>query len=336
MSGVVGLLASGAVSNLVSPIINRLLDLIPNPEKRAEEAAAAAAALIAADQAMLTQQNAINLEEAKSESLFVSGWRPFIGWSCGGALLWQVLLAPFVSFNLAIFGYHPVLPALDATWITVILIPMLGIGTMRTVEKVQGVAGPLMGQPKPPASAPPPPPPAPPTGDVATVNVVQMPVRPPAPATDIRPTAPEATRPVTTVVSQHDATAIDVMARTIWGEARGEGRAGMEAVASVICRRAKFPRWWGHDIRSVCLAPSQFSCWLPSDPNRAKLEAVDSSDEDFVVAMDVAEKAVADLLSDPTHDADSYANLSVSHPRWADAAKQTAIIGHHTFFRLET
>jgi spore germination cell wall hydrolase CwlJ-like protein len=63
---------------------------------------------------------------------------------------------------------------------------------------------------------------------------------------------------------------------------------------------------------------------------------VDSSDEDFVVAMDVAEKAVADLLSDPTHDADSYANLSVSHPRWADAAKQTAIIGHHTFFRLET
>src|ERR1700722_786794 len=125
MSGVVGLLASGAVSNLVSPVVNRLLDLIPNPEKRAEEAAAAATALVAADQALLAQQNAINLQEAKSENLFVSGWRPFIGWSCGAALLWQVLLAPFVSFNLAVFGYHPVLPMLDATWITVILIPML-------------------------------------------------------------------------------------------------------------------------------------------------------------------------------------------------------------------
>ena len=94
MSGVVGLLATGAVSNLVSPVINRLLELIPNPEKRAEEAAAAATALVAADQALLAQQNAINLQEAKSENLFVSGWRPFIGWSCGAALLWQVETLP--------------------------------------------------------------------------------------------------------------------------------------------------------------------------------------------------------------------------------------------------
>ncbi len=311
MSGVIGLLAaSGAVSSLVSPAVGRLVDLIPDPEKRAEEAANAASALMAADQAIASQQNAINLKEAGNESLFVSGWRPFIGWSCGAALLWQVLLAPFVKFNLAAIGYHPTLPELDSSWISAILIPMLGLGTMRTVEKLQGVAGSLMGQPRLPSAPPPPASPA--------------------------PSEPPPPRPALPAAPARDAATVDVMARTLWGEARSEGRIGMEAVAAVIRRRAQYPRWWGSDIRSVCLAPYQFSCWLPADPNRPKLQAVTGDDDEFRMALAIADQAMAGSLDDPTNDADSYANLSVVHPRWADAARQTAVIGRHTFFRLET
>ena len=59
------------------------------------------------------------------------------------------------------------------------------------------------------------------------------------------------------------ATTIETLARTIWAEARSGGAAAMTHVANVICNRAAFPRWWGRDIASVCLAPEQFSCWNP-------------------------------------------------------------------------
>ena len=57
------------------------------------------------------------------------------------------------------------------------------------------------------------------------------------------------------------ATAADTLARTLWGEARNQGQCGMAAVAHVVLNRAAHPRWWGHDIISVCRAPEQFSCW---------------------------------------------------------------------------
>ncbi|MBE7210005.1 MAG: hypothetical protein INR65_03210, partial [Gluconacetobacter diazotrophicus] len=151
MSGLVGLLGSEAVSSLAAPVVSRLLDLVPNPERRAEEAATAADALLDADLALSQRQVDLNLVEARSETLFVSGWRPFIGWSCGLALLWQILLAPFVIFNCAVFNYHPVVPPLDTEWMSLILVPLLGLGAMRTVEKLNRVAGPLMGTPAPAA-----------------------------------------------------------------------------------------------------------------------------------------------------------------------------------------
>ena len=123
-----------------------------------------------------------------------------------------------------------------------------------------------------------------------------------------------------------------VFARTIWGEARGEGRSGMEAVASVILNRAALPGWWGTDVKSVCLAPWQFSCWLPDDPNREKMLAVDVSDPQFEIASEIAAKALAGELADGTGHADSYVNLAVDQPRWLEGAKETCVIGHHTFY----
>ena len=127
----------------------------------------------------------------------------------------------------------------------------------------------------------------------------------------------------------------DVLARTIWGEARGEPSGGMEAVASVILNRAAYPRWWGHDIVSVCLHPWQFSCWNADDPNRSQLMAVTEADPQFTEALNIAAAAVAGALPDTTNRADSYADLRVCHPKWAANNAPVAKIGNHTFFRLE-
>jgi spore germination cell wall hydrolase CwlJ-like protein len=127
----------------------------------------------------------------------------------------------------------------------------------------------------------------------------------------------------------------DILARTIWGEARGEPSGGMEAVACVIVNRAANPRWWGHDIASVCLAPWQFSCWNADDPNRSKLMAITEADPQFTEALNIAAAAVAGALPDATNGADSYADLRVCHPSWAASAVPVAKIGNHTFFRLE-
>ncbi len=133
-------------------------------------------------------------------------------------------------------------------------------------------------------------------------------------------------------IDPHSLDTHSVFARTIWGEARGEGQSGMEAVASVMLNRAAHPGWWGTDVKSVCLAPWQFSCWLVSDPNREKMLAVDVSDPEFAIASDIAARALAGELADGTGGADSYVNLAVDQPHWIESAHQTCVIGHHTFY----
>ena len=69
----------------------------------------------------------------------------------------------------------------------------------------------------------------------------------------------------------------DVLARTIWGEARGESSAGKVAVAWTIRNRVfdgKEKSWWGEGYAGVCQAPWQFSCWNKTDPNYPFLIAV--------------------------------------------------------------
>ena len=107
---------------------------------------------------------------------------------------------------------------------------------------------------------------------------------------------------------------IDILARTIWGEARGDGRVGMEAVASVVLNRVADPGWWGRDIVSVCQTPWQFSCWNKNNPNREKLLAVTGSDHSFTTALAVADAAVTGTLADTTGGATSYYAESIPEP----------------------
>lgn len=132
---------------------------------------------------------------------------------------------------------------------------------------------------------------------------------------------------------------IDVLARTLWGEARSESAKGMEAVANVILNRVKRAvdnggnYWWGRDILSVCQKPYQFSCWNKNDPNRKKLLAVTMEDQNFEQAIDIATRAVHGALKDETKNADHYHTKSI-HPSWARTAKPVTIIGAHVFYNL--
>lgn len=130
------------------------------------------------------------------------------------------------------------------------------------------------------------------------------------------------------------ADAIDTLSRTLWGEARGEGPRGMQAVANVILTRAAKPRWWGHDIVSVCLQPYQFSCRLASDPNLPKLLAVTTVDPSYDLARAIARVAIGAGLQDITNGADSYFASGSPVPVWAKSIEPVAVIGRHQFYRL--
>ena len=79
----------------------------------------------------------VNKVEANSNSLFVSGWRPFVGWTCGVALCYHFVLQPFLTFVLYSFGHQIILPTFDMGTLTTVLMGMLGLGGLRSYEKVK-------------------------------------------------------------------------------------------------------------------------------------------------------------------------------------------------------
>jgi hypothetical protein len=105
------------------------------PDKSESERAQLAAAV-----SMVQGQLAVNQAEASNPSIFVSGWRPFIGWVCGGGCAWNWVGLPIAKFGIAAAG----LPALqiaqaDLTEMMPLLLGLLGLGGLRTYERVKGV-----------------------------------------------------------------------------------------------------------------------------------------------------------------------------------------------------
>ena len=82
----------------------------------------------------------INKQEAAHRSVFVAGWRPFIGWTCGIALAYNYVLQPILIFVLAQTGHLMNLPSMDLNEIMPVLMGMLGLGGLRTFEKYKGVS----------------------------------------------------------------------------------------------------------------------------------------------------------------------------------------------------
>lgn len=124
----------------------------------------------------------------------------------------------------------------------------------------------------------------------------------------------------------------DVLARTLWGEARNQGQDGMRAVAAVILNRAAKPGWWGHDVKSVCLKNRQFSAWNFDDPNRDKMLALTEADAAYRQCLEIADEALGGKLVDPTGGATHYHTKAVK-PYWAKAETPCCTIGDHVFYK---
>mgnify|MGYP003681836312 FL=1 len=82
----------------------------------------------------------INKTEAAHRSLFVAGWRPAVGWTCTAALAYSYVLEPILTFGLAQAGYLVDLPAVDMSQMMPVLMGLLGLGSLRSWEKVKGVS----------------------------------------------------------------------------------------------------------------------------------------------------------------------------------------------------
>ena len=134
---------------------------------------------------------------------------------------------------------------------------------------------------------------------------------------------------------------IDVMARTLWGECRGETQEGRTAVAWVIRNRATSQSFAatlaGQEgaVAHVCKAPWQFSCWLSSDPNRAKIDALIL--DEYADEHDLASDVIDGIVADPTRGAVNYYSpagmVDGKPPYWAASMTFVGQFGRQLFFR---
>ena len=127
---------------LLLSVGNKLIDhFFPD----ANQAAAAKLELLKMQQngdlQVMASQMEINKIEAQNPSLFVSGWRPFIGWVCGISLTYAAIIEPVSRFIAkVIFNYFGEFPVIDTTLTLQILLGLLGLAGMRSWEKKEGVA----------------------------------------------------------------------------------------------------------------------------------------------------------------------------------------------------
>lgn len=139
------------------------------------------------------------------------------------------------------------------------------------------------------------------------------------------------------VLDPYEEKAVDVLARTLFGEARGEPVRGREAVAAVVINRVKRARsraggyWWGNTVEEVCRKPWQFSCWNAADPNRERIATVAADNKVFASCQRIARRAVRGRLEDPTFGSTHYHARAV-HPPWARRRAPRVEIGNHLFY----
>ena len=134
------------ISGLFSAAQSLISRFFPDPEKQAEAQRSllqmqqnGELALLASETDLAKLQIQVNVEEAKSTNWFVAGWRPGIGWVCGAGLAYASLIEPFARFIAKVwFGYTGEFPVISTDLTLQILMGMLGLGAMRSVEKIKG------------------------------------------------------------------------------------------------------------------------------------------------------------------------------------------------------
>ena len=126
-----------SIAGLANTLITKIW---PDPKDQASAEALLIKTQMDAALAQAQQQIDINKIEAGSSNVFVSGWRPFIGWVCGSAFALHFLFLPLLNWLAELFGHDAIAISFDMATLSTVLMGMLGLGTMRSVEKWRGVA----------------------------------------------------------------------------------------------------------------------------------------------------------------------------------------------------
>jgi spore germination cell wall hydrolase CwlJ-like protein/DNA invertase Pin-like site-specific DNA recombinase len=181
----------------------------------------------------------------------------------------------------------------------------------------------------------------------------------------MQPITPPEVRPaVASTVAPAENPDVNILAQTMWGEARSHGANGMLAVGNVIKNRAEANmKMFGQGIRGVALKPKQFSCWNAGDPNRDRIKEILEYDrlislrqspdgtpfdewfakfknsgnymdyKAWLLAKDIAKKIISDRAPDPTNGAVYYHTTDVN-PSWNANLDHVATVGNHVFYTL--
>jgi len=136
------------VGDMIAGVVGKIIDRAwPDPAEKAKAAIAIeemrqAGEFKAIDAALqqAQMQADVNKVEAGSSDPFTSRWRPFIGWICGCALAWHYIGRPMADWVLLLTGSTTPIPEVELGDLFVVLLGMLGLGGMRTAEKIKGVA----------------------------------------------------------------------------------------------------------------------------------------------------------------------------------------------------
>jgi hypothetical protein len=126
-----------AITGLVSTAVDKIW---PDANIEAQSKADALKAELAKELEYTLGQLEINKIEAASSSLFVAGWRPAVGWVCVSGFGYEFLARPLINGLLIAIGLPPVFPGIETEALTSLLWGMLGLGTLRTAEKIKNVA----------------------------------------------------------------------------------------------------------------------------------------------------------------------------------------------------
>ena len=125
---------SGFMQGVVKPILDKI---VPDAAQRLE----AEQTISKGIQALNLAQVQLNTVEAGHQSLFVAGWRPYIGWGCGTAFLYSALFEPILRFVATVcFGYSGTYPILDTGLTMEVLVGMLGMASLRSYDKLKGTS----------------------------------------------------------------------------------------------------------------------------------------------------------------------------------------------------